>query len=74
VPNIDGETHDGKIAEVLRYKFEGQVGICKDCLHAVDLSHDEDDVSKWMLSVEDVDYVIRNNMKCGKAAGADNLT
>jgi len=27
-----------------------------------------------MLSVEDVDYVIRNNMKCGKAAGADNLT
>jgi len=27
-----------------------------------------------MLSVEDVDYVIRNIMKCGKAAGADNLT
>jgi len=64
VPNIDGETNDGKIAEVFRYiKFESQAGVCIDCLHAVDLSHDEDDVNKWMLSVEDVDYVIRNNMK-----------
>jgi len=74
VPNIDGKTNDGKIAEVFRYKFESQADVCNACLYAVDLSHDEDDVSKWMLSVEDVNYVIRNIMKCGKAAGADNLT
>ena len=75
VPNIDGEVNDGKIAEVFRCKFEGQAGVCNSLLHAVDPSHDDDDdVSKWMLTVEDVDYVIRNNMKCGKAAGVDNLT
>jgi len=69
--NVD----DVAIAEVFRNKFEGQVGGCSDRSHAVvDFNCDDGDVSNWMLSVEDVDYVIRNNMKCGKAAGADNLT
>ena len=77
VPNIDGNVDDVAIAEVFRSKFEGQVGGCSDRSHAVpvvDFNCDDGDVSNWMLSVEDVDYVIRNNMKCGKAAGADNLT
>jgi hypothetical protein len=77
VPNIDGNVDDVAIAEVFRSKFEGQVGGCSDRSHAVpviDFICDDGDVSNWMLSVEDVDYVIRNNMKCGKAAGADNLT
>ena len=58
VPNIDGNVDD----------VEGQVGGCSDRSHAVpvvDFNCDDGDVSNWMLSVEDVDYVIRNNMKCG---------
>ena len=75
VPNIDGKVDDVSIAEVFRSKFEDAVGGKNDCLQAiVDLYDDDNDVNNWMLTVQDIECVIRNNMKCGKAAGADNLT
>lgn len=73
IPNVDGSVGDPTIAEVFRRKFESETGSLSDVMHSVD-NISNDDVSNWMLTIDDVEYVIRNNMKCGKAAGFDNLT
>ena len=40
----------------------------------VDFKQETSDVSDWMLTAADVEYVIHNNIRRGKAAGFDNLT
>ena len=53
------------IAEVFRSKFEDAVAGENDCFDAiVNLSHNNDDVRNWMLTMEDFDCVICINMKC----------
>lgn len=71
---IDGEVDDHMIAEVFCKKFSELVIDPCPLNSYCDEFHTDESVQLCLLSVEEVDSVIRNHMKRGKAAGIDNLT
>jgi len=71
---IDGEADDHKIAEIFCKKFGEPLVQASSCSMLCDKLCSDESVNDFLMSVEDVDTVIRTNMKRGKAAGIDNLT
>ena len=72
---IDGESDDQKIADVFCQRFS-EPDVVQHSLHdRLDQALNNDvSVQPFMLSVEEVDTVIRSAMKRGKAAGVDNIS
>jgi Reverse transcriptase (RNA-dependent DNA polymerase) len=71
---VDGEVEDRKITEVFSKKFcESAVNSSLNNRHCVDFSPNES-IQPYLFSVEQVDSVINNHLKRGKAAGVDNIT
>ena len=73
VPNIDGGQTDREIADVFMSKFNfGNLGNNPDGLSYK--CNEMYDVSTWKFSVNDIDCVVIQKLKSGKAAGFDNIS
>jgi len=76
IPHIEGATNDIAIANKFADFFNLSVSASSISVDNSDVSISVDDVYEcrnWLLTVEDVDSAIRNNLKMGKAAGIDHI-
>jgi len=75
INEVDGKTDDCDIANTIFFipsLDASQAGRVIDDVSAVQsVSYD---VREWLISVEDVDCAVRNQLKLRKAAGYDNIT
>ena len=69
---VDGRVCNKDIAELFRDKFCDNVVNTQVTEQAV-LGHDSN-VNQWACCVDDIESIIHDNMKYGKAAGCDGLT
>jgi len=74
VSNVDGKTSSRDIAGAFKTKFELQSCTGNAAMGFDNRCNNNCIIDDWLFTVEDVDYVLHQRIKSGKAAGIDNLT
>jgi hypothetical protein len=72
--SVEGLTNDIDIANRFAEHFAAVSDGCAPSLATSIIDVGLYETRNWMFSVEEVDYVIRNCLKTGKAAGHDNIS
>jgi len=74
VSNVDGKTSSHDIAGAFKNKFDLQSCTGNAAMGFDSMCNNNCIIDDWLFTVEDVDYVLHQCIKSGKAAGIDNLT
>jgi len=82
IPHVEGATENIDIANKFANFFSmsdtrSTFNFCDNQIESTTRRNDDvsllSDCSNWLLTVEDVDKAVRNNLRIGKAAGIDNI-